>query len=194
MLLTQGGGRLTAKANVNVDSEAYRLTATAQHFPVGHFVKDLPIGPFTGKLQASGVGFDPTGVRARLKADAAINQLTYDKYDLSGLQFDANLRNGQARATFQTGKNDWVTADGEIKAQISRKGYAVQLLANIEELDLYKLGVTADTLWVGTNIDIAARANRNFTAFDVEGGIRNNRFITERISSCLLYTSPSPRD
>lgn len=183
LLLTQGGGRLTAKANVNVDSEAYRLTATAQHFPVGHFVKDLPIGPFTGKLQASGVGFDPTGVRARLKADAAINQLTYDKYDLSGLQFDANLRNGQARATFQTGKNDWVTADGEIKAQISRKGYAVQLLANIEELDLYKLGVTADTLWVGTNIDIAARANRNFTAFDVEGGIRNNRFITERISS-----------
>lgn len=181
--LTQGGGSIAVKGEANLQNETYRLTAQAQHFPVGHFVKGVPVGPFTGILRAAGSGFDPLAARARLTADARVSQLSYDKYDLSGLTLDATLRHGRAKAGFSTGKNELLQGRGELTAILGKQGYDVALKANIDQIDMMKLGVSKDTLWVGTDINIKAKANRRFTAFAVEGGIRHNRFTTNKIST-----------
>lgn len=195
--IAQGGGSITAKGEANLQRETYRLTAQAQRFPIAHFVKGVPVGPFSGTLRASGCSFDPLAARASLTADAHVQGLSYDKYDLSGLKLDATLRHGLAKATFSTGTNPLVQGRGELTALLGKTGYEADLKASIEQLDMMKLGVTKDTLWVGTDIDIKAKANKAFTAYSAAGGIRHNRFMTNRISTMakdILFDFATSKD
>ena len=191
-----GRGSLTAKAKLDVKRETYKVVATAHQLPIASIVRGVPVGPFSGSLRASGSGWDVMSPRASLTADAKVNALSYERYPLGGISVKANLRGGKAVAHFEA-NNPLLQGNGHIEALLGRHNYEVAVKASLPNLDLKKLGVTADTLYFGTDIDIKATANKAFTAYALSGSIANNHFTTQRMSAMakdILFDLATSRD
>ena len=191
-----GRGSLAAKAKLDVKRETYKVVATAHQLPIASIVRGVPVGPFSGSLRASGSGWDVMSPRASLTADAKVNALSYERYPLGGISVKANLRGGKAVAHFDA-DNPLLQGNGHIEALLGRHNYEVAVKASLPNLDLKKLGVTADTLYFGTDIDIKATANKAFTAYALSGSIANNHFTTQRMSAMakdILFDLATSRD
>lgn len=191
-----GRGSLTAKAKLDVKRETYKVVATAHQLPIASIVRGVPVGPFSGSLRASGSGWDVMSPRASLTADAKVNALSYERYPLGGISVKANLRGGKAVAHFEA-DNPLLQGNGHIEALLGRHNYEVAVKASLPNLDLKKLGVTTDTLYFGTDIDIKATANKAFTAYELSGSIANNHFTTQRMSAMakdILFDLATSRD
>lgn len=191
-----GRGSLTAKAKLDIKRETYRVVATAHQLPIASIVRGVPVGPFSGSLRASGSGWDVMSPRTSLTADAKVNALSYERYPLGGISLKANLRGGKAVAHFEA-DNPLLQGNGHIEALLGRHNYEVAVKASLPNLDLKKLGVTADTLYFGTDIDIKATANKAFTAYALSGSIANNHFTTQRMSAMakdILFDLATSRD
>lgn len=191
-----GRGSLTAKAKLDVKRETYKVVATAHQLPIASIVRGVPVGPFSGSLRASGSGWNVMSPRASLTADAKVNALSYERYPLGGISVKANLRGGKAVAHFEA-DNPLLQGNGHIEALLGRHNYEVAVKASLPNLDLKKLGVTTDTLYFGTDIDIKATANKAFTAYALSGSIANNHFTTQRMSAMakdILFDLATSRD
>lgn len=191
-----GRGSLTAKAKLDVKRETYKVVATAHQLPIASIVRGVPVGPFSGSLRASGSGWDVMSPRTSLTADAKVNALSYERYPLGGISVKANLREGKAVAHFEA-DNPLLQGNGHIEALLGRHNYEVAVKASLPNLDLKKLGVTTDTLYFGTDIDIKATANKTFTAYALSGSIANNHFTTQRMSAMakdILFDLATSRD
>ena len=191
-----GRGSLTAKAKLDVKRETYKVVATAHQLPIASIVRGVPVGPFSGSLRASGSGWDVMSPRTSLTADAKVNALSYERYPLGGISVKANLRGGKAVAHFEA-DNPLLQGNGHIEALLGRHNYEVAVKASLPNLDLKKLGVTTDTLYFGTDIDIKATANKTFTAYALSGSIANNHFTTQRMSAMakdILFDLATSRD
>lgn len=191
-----GRGSLAAKAKLDVKRETYRVAATAHQLPIANIVRGVPVGPFSGSLRASGSGWDVMSPRASLTADAKVNALSYERYPLGGISVKANLRGGKAVAHFEA-DNPLLQGNGHIEALLGRHNYEVAVKASLPNIDLKKLGVTTDTLYFGTDIDIKATANKAFTAYALSGSIANNHFTTQRMSAMakdILFDLATSRD
>lgn len=191
-----GRGSLAAKAKLDVKRETYKVVATAHQLPIASIVRGVPVGPFSGSLRASGSGWDVMSPRASLTADAKVNALSYERYPLGGISVKANLRGGKAVAHFEA-DNPLLQGNGHIEALLGRHKYEVAVKASLPNLDLKKLGVTTDTLYFGTDIDIKATANKAFTAYALSGSIANNHFTTQRMSAMakdILFDLATSRD
>ena len=191
-----GRGSLAAKAKLDVKRETYNVVATAHQLPIASIVRGVPVGPFSGSLRASGSGWDVMSPRASLTADAKVDALSYERYPLGGISVKANLRGGKAVAHFEA-DNPLLQGNGHIEALLGRHNYEVAVKASLPNLDLKKLGVTTDTLYFGTDIDIKATANKAFTAYALSGSIANNHFTTQRMSAMakdILFDLATSRD
>ena len=191
-----GRGSLAAKAKLDVKRETYKVVATAHQLPIASIVRGVLVGPFSGSLRASGSGWDVMSPRASLTADAKVNALSYERYPLGGISVKANLRGGKAVVHFEA-DNPLLQGNGHIEALLGRHNYEVAVKASLPNLDLKKLGVTADTLYFGTDIDIKATANKAFTAYALSGSIANNHFTTQRMSAMakdILFDLATSRD
>lgn len=191
-----GRGSLAAKAKLDVKRETYNVVATAHQLPIASIVRGVPVGPFSGSLRASGSGWDVMSPRTSLTADAKVNALSYERYPLGGISVKANLRGGKAVAHFEA-DNPLLQGNGHIEALLGRHNYEVAVKASLPNIDLKKLGVTADTLYFGTDIDIKATANKAFTAYALSGSIANNHFTTQRMSAMakdILFDLATSRD
>ena len=191
-----GRGSLAAKAKLDIKRETYNVVATAHQLPIASIVRGVPVGPFSGSLRASGSGWDVMSPRASLTADAKVNALSYERYPLGGISVKANLHGGKAVAHFEA-DNPLLQGNGHIEALLGRHNYEVEVKASLPNIDLKKLGVTADTLYFGTDIDIKATANKTFTAYALSGSIANNHFTTQRMSAMakdILFDLATSRD
>lgn len=191
-----GRGSLAAKAKLDVKRETYKVVATAHQLPIASIVRGVPVGPFSGSLRASGSGWDMMSPRTSLTADAKVNALSYERYPLGGISVKANLRGGKAVAHFEA-DNPLLQGNGHIEALLGRHNYEVAVKASLPNIDLKKLGVTTDTLYFGTDIDIKATANKAFTAYALSGSIANNHFTTQRMSAMakdILFDLATSRD
>ncbi len=191
-----GRGSLAAKAKLDVKRETYKVVATAHQLPIASIVRGVPVGPFSGSLRASGSGWDVMSPRASLTADAKVDALSYERYPLGGISVKANLRGGKAVAHFEA-DNPLLQGNGHIEALLGRHNYEMAVKASLPNLDLKKLGVTTDTLYFGTDIDIKATANKAFTAYALSGSIANNHFTTQRMSAMakdILFDLATSRD
>lgn len=177
-----GRGRLLANARVNLRNESYAIKANAASFPIALIVKGLAAGPFTGTINATGSGFDVLSPRSRLVADAKINGFTFSGYDLSGIICNARMQGGRALADLRV-NNAAIKADGNVEALLASSGYDITTKLALQEIDLRKLGFIKDTLLVGTDIDLHASANKQFTRLQLNGSLCNNRFTNTRMST-----------
>lgn len=180
MQLHCGKGRMAARAELAPRSEAYKLSAISQAFPIDAFLPSAGMGSFSGKINAQGAGFDFLGGRARLQADASVDAFGLAGYDLGGLSLKARLAGQQAQAVFSA-DNALVQGEGTLEAHLGDSLTAV-LNASLPMIGLQQLTGMRDSLTLGADIDITASADKLFTTYNARGSIANVRFLTPRKS------------
>lgn len=176
LTLRAAGGRLALKGGIDLKRNDYRADLRATRFPLGDFLPGLSLGDFSGSLRASGHGFDPMSAATRLRAQAAVDSLTYDGWRLGGVKLEADLDQGRMNARLASA-NDVLEGDLQVEATIGRQLDA-RLQAALTSVDLRRLGVLEDTLSVGGDVDIAFQAARDFSTYRADGGLRHLRFQT----------------
>ena len=173
---------MQATAALNPTLETYQLYADIQQFPLSAYLTDMPLGPLTGHVGAAGTGFDLMSVRTQLTADAEIEKFHYDRYDLSGIKFGADLKRGIAQATFDA-DNSLLVAGGKLQANLNGNRYDLTLDTQIPHIDMMQLGATAKPFFLGSDISIHANTDARFTDIRIEGGARHNHFTTPQKST-----------
>lgn len=131
-------GSLTAKAKANIAAMSYNTSVNANHLNLGHFVKGMQLGSFTGSLTAAGQGTDYKSRRTRLKANANVNHFTYGKYNLNNINADVLMKNGRADMQL-TSHNDLVDGTLGLNAIIDTKRLDATFTTELNNADLYKL-------------------------------------------------------
>lgn len=176
-----GSGSMTANGKVDLDREGYSLTATAQNFPVGSFVKGMDLSPLSCELNASGSGFDVLSSNARLQADAKITAFSFGEYDLQGIAFKADMRGGKAAASF-VAINPIVLGRGKLEADLASRDYTVTFETDIDAVNLLRLGLTEDSIAVGTRLALNLTSDKAFSCYSLEGSLSSNHFTTKKKS------------
>ena len=166
---TQGGGRLTAKANIDTRAMAYDADIKAQAFPVQNFVQGFSLLPLTGTITAKGQGTDVFSPATRLQAKADLKNFAAMGYDLSDVKLDANLDKGNLRANVE-GHNSLF--DGMIYAdgKVGKRAIDANFSADFYKADLYKLGITDKPMTLGMCAHMTVKTDLN-NYYDIQGEI-----------------------
>lgn len=159
-ILLDGSGRLAAEGSFNMKKKSYKAHIKALNFQVNHFLPKYQVYGLTADAQAEGAGFDIKSNRTYAKVKASVGYLGYQKYKLSKINFDANLKNGLASAKFNS--------DNELLKMFADGSYTINLRnprgkvdMKVDNVNLYKLGM------------ISAPLKNNF-AFAFNGGIEKD--------------------
>lgn len=178
--LRAAGGQLRARGTVNLARQSYQVDASAQRLPIGYFVRNRSITPFTGKLTAKGKCFDLFARGAKLDLASNIERFAYDKYHLDGIKVDARLANKQAvghitldNAVF-AGRGDFAaTLDKTVDANFS---------IDFDRIDLFRITDIKDTISIGACFAADLHCTRDLSRIASRGGIENVRFETPKRS------------
>ncbi len=142
---TEGGGRLKAKADMNLASMSYVASLSAENLRLSHFLPGSGMGDFSGSMKLKGTGTDFTSASTRLLAKAGIHKFTYDKYNLDGVSFDADMSKGKAHASIVS-SNPLLDGDIIVDADVSKSRLRSSFVANLRKLDFYGLKITEEPL------------------------------------------------
>lgn len=154
---SEGSGKLKANVDMNANTMQYQADINARNIAVGHFIKGINAGPFTGKITAKGKGTDIFSPRTQLTADAHIEKFTYEGYDLSGLKAKANVNNGKVSANIDS-HNPLFNGNVSLQALTNSKTFNATVVGDIQQLDLYKLRISDEPIITSgcVHLDIAS--------------------------------------
>ena len=144
---TQGGGTLRGDVNFNAQRMAYQAKLSANRLPLHHFLPRMGLRPFTGTANITGEGTDIMSPRTRLKADVKMHSFGYDKYNLSGVTFTAQVANGHVVARINS-KNKLLKGALTIDALTRGRMFRGTLGCDLEKADLFKLRLVNEPLTV----------------------------------------------
>ena len=144
--LTTGGGAAKIKGRLNTRTERYAADISTSAFPLQAFLPGMGLSPLTATLSASGQGFNPMARGTVLNAKADIGRFFYDKYDLRGIDLDAQIKRGVAEVNFNA-DNPNITGRGVLTSTLTDPMCGT-LKGTFDKIDLRSLGLTADTVTV----------------------------------------------
>ncbi len=176
MRVAAGKGDIKAKALFDTATERYDIAATATAFPLSKFMPGSGMGDLTADLAANGRSFDLFSPLTRFDAKAAIRKFHFGEYDLGGISFDATAKSGKLEAHLNA-DNTLVEGRATLTTQLSGDKVGT-FRADLPHINLQQLASLEDTLYLGTNVNFDFYADKRFTAYGIEGGLRNIRFIT----------------
>ena len=176
LALRSGGGSLAVRGKLAPLTERYTAVIQSRNFPLQRFLPKMGLSPFSGKAQVSGRSFDILSGRASLQAEADIRQFAYTTLDISGLRLKTDIKGRQMEMAFQA-ETPLIEAEGSLAGSLEQD-ITLQLRADVARLDLQRLGVTQDTLDLGTQLAADVHTNRNFTDYGVTASLRNNIIMT----------------
>lgn len=169
---TQGGGSLQGSVALDARRMAYDARLTACRLPVAHFIKHQPLKPFTGTINAHGIGTDFMSPSTSLDAVAEINGFQYDRYNLDNIKLTAQAHGGRIIVNADS-KNKLFQGllgiDALVKAQTSNlKSQTINatLTCDLTHADLQGLGFTTEpfTVAVCGTVDVATDLGKYYKA------------------------------
>ena len=166
---TQGGGRLTAKADVDMRTMAYDADIKAQTFPLQKFLPGFNMRPLTGSIAAKGQGTDVFAPSTTLHAKADVKHFAAMGYDLDNIKLDAHLNKGRLLADVE-GHN--TLFDGMLYAdgKVGKRAIDANFSADFYKADLYALGIADGPMTLGMCANMTVKTDlKNY--FDIQGEI-----------------------
>ena len=159
---TEGKGHLAAKAKADIAAMAYTAEIKAKNLNLGHFVKGMQLGMFTGNASLSGQGTDILSDKTWLRATGNIEKLDYARYNLDNIKADVLLKNGRANAGIDA-KNTLLDGKISLDALMSRKKLDATFITELAYADLYSLRLVDKPLKVAvcTHVDVRSDFNEN---------------------------------
>ena len=153
----EGGGRLAAKASINLKDMAYNAVVDAEQLHIEHFLRNAGLHPFSGFLTAKGRGFDILSKHTLLTAVAKVEKFDYAGYDLSDMNFNAHVADGVGHARLES-TNPMLNGNVQIDALMSSKEVKATFGCDLARADFKALRFTSDKLIAAlcAHVDIAS--------------------------------------
>lgn len=173
-----GGGDLALKGAFNGNREKYNIDLTTNSFPVNAFMPALGVGRVTGKIVASGNGFNFFKPSTAVEADIDLASVEYLKKSYSDITLTAGLEQGQASIDLNSnnpGLDAHVTAEGNLDGH----NYVWNVTLDSDELDLAALGLSDTPATVTADLDLSADLTADLRNVDATLVLRN-----------LVYSTP----
>lgn len=150
----EGKGRLKADADVNIANMAYKADIDSRNLNLGHFVKGMSLGTFTGKAKISGQGTDILSPRTWMIAKADVGTFNYGKYNVNNIKGNLSLKDGRAYANIDA-HNKLIDGTISLDALMNTKKLDATLMTELAYIDLYNLKITDKPLKVSvcTHLD-----------------------------------------
>lgn len=134
----EGKGSVQAKGRTNIAAMSYDAVMKVNSLNLGHFVRGMQLGSFTGGLRANGQGTDYKSHSTRMQAEAKVDHFTYGKYNLNNITADVTMKNGKADLAVVS-KNELVDGTIGLNALIDRNRLEATFTTDLHSADLYKL-------------------------------------------------------
>lgn len=136
--VSESNGKINGKGSFDACKLAYAMNLDATNFNVGGFVRGYALGHFTGSANVNGQGFDFTSSKTTLLANAKVKKFKYDKWDLAGMEFNADLRNGHGHLLLDS-HNPLLDGTMALDALMSRSPIQATFTTELNTADLYHL-------------------------------------------------------
>lgn len=153
----EGGGSVKANAKFDANRMAYQAKMSAISLQLQHFVPNYGLTPFTGYIEANGVGTDFMSSRTHLSAKARVVKFKYGKYNLDHINATATIHNGVAHADIDS-KNSLLKGLINFDALMSTKKLEATVSCDLSHADLYHLRVLDQPITVGmcAHVDLSS--------------------------------------
>lgn len=166
------GSAIDGKFKTNLRNEKYDVDAYVTNFPLRKFVKGVDVSNYTGRIKASGKGFDMNSIKTNCTASTQIQHLNLMGYDLSGLNLDANLAGNIINAKMAV-KNYLGDISGNVRADISN-GYKANAHFTLDNIDVTQLSSLGEQFRLHSDVDIEATASKDLKRISASGALTNN--------------------
>lgn len=142
---TEGGGSVEGRVALDTRRMAYTARLNARRLPLQHFLPRMGLHPFTGYIDAKGVGTDMLSPRTRLQAKARITRFNYGGYNLDHIHADATISGGKIHALVHS-RNPLLQGDIAFDALTRSRNLRATISADLAKADLYRLKIADQPL------------------------------------------------
>ena len=188
--IKEGEGSLGLDAAYNLNTEVYHADLAI----VGGQVGDKAIGVAVlhyqnaARVTAKGQGVDVASHKTIARVEAKLDELQYARWNISGVDLDAGLKSSVA-SVHLTSDNALLKMQTEADMRLDRKYMDGKLNVNVEELDLYKLGVAPKPLEHPFAFSLGAEARHDSIKLQMDAGDMNLQFRARSTLKELLEQS-----
>ncbi|MDD2960987.1 MAG: translocation/assembly module TamB domain-containing protein [Muribaculaceae bacterium] len=150
----QYGGDITIKSNngtialngkINGINENYDFNLAFNQFPLHAIFPLYNIGELTANINASGSSFNPISDNSSLESEILISSIEYNKRKFTDINATVSLADNIADISLYS-RNTALDLNANIKSTFKNNIYNYNIISNIADLNLYKLGFSDDEL------------------------------------------------
>ena len=137
----EGGGQVAGSARMDVPHMAYQAKLQVHALPLQHFLPRQGLHPFTGYVEAEGVGTDLFSPKTRLTAHAKIEQFNFGGYNLDHIDATARVARGRINALIDS-RNALLKGRLSVQALTHVKHLQATVSADLDKIDLFHLRIS----------------------------------------------------
>lgn len=170
-LMTEGKGRVQAKAMIDIDRMAYSAKLDVRNLALQRFVPNQGLSEFTGYIDVKGNGVDFMSPRTSLDATARIERFHYGSYNLDNVMAQASMRKGVAKARVNS-QNPLLAGVIDLDGLTTGKRMKMHIKGNVDKADLYRLKIMDTPFSAQLQANVSIESDwKNF--YKVSGAIEN---------------------
>lgn len=156
--ITGMNGNIDIKALYDIYQNKYDGGIDVKGIDVTTLFNDVPLNTFTGKLKASGEGFDLFADKTKYDIELLVDTVIYDKIKLSDITLNANQSNNISNIILKSNA-DYLKFNINSNTRLNKENIKNKTSIDISEADFMMLGVTDAEL--GTKIKMNIEASTN---------------------------------
>lgn len=135
-------GDASGAGHVGLNSEKYNVDLETKALDISKIMPSLGIGKVTATVKADGAGFNPLSGKAVTNASVDIRSLVYNHRDLTNIRADVTLHKDNSFVLLANSANAGADFEIEGTGAIKPDDYKFDLVANLRDIDLQKLGLS----------------------------------------------------
>lgn len=190
----ESDGVINLNAALNSTTEVYNAQLNIDSLQMAHFLPKDSIGRLIADVQVQGRGLDFTSPNSSATASLNLNRLEYARYNLTGVNLTAELRNALISAIFKS-ENELLNAEGEASYSMRNTGYT-EATANIQikNINLYELGMIDQPVTRPFELNLQALTKRDsvglsLTSRDLRIDFRSRTSLERLINESTDFTN-----
>ncbi|MBO7417938.1 MAG: translocation/assembly module TamB domain-containing protein [Bacteroidaceae bacterium] len=169
MTLAEGKGNALVNGTYHLQSEAYEADVRVDSIRIDHFLPQDSIYLFTGHLVAKGKGLDFSSPKSTSQFETSVDQVQFKEMDIRQITADGSLQNSRISLNL-TADNQLFRLSGQGRMRTDVPHFNGNVDLQVEDIDLYKLGLASKPLDRPFALHITGIARRDSAQFDIKGG------------------------
>ena len=154
----EGGGSVQLKGSFDARKMAYNANIKLKSLALQHFLPNQGLHPFTGEVEARGVGTDFMSTKTQLFANVRIDRFHFGGYDLDKIAGKAQMSNGLITASLQS-NNPLLKGSINVNGRNSGKLIKAHINTDLAKLDLYNLHLLDQKVVASFRSDLNVETN-----------------------------------